>query len=117
MVMAALKGTRMCWLKQNGWWNEPTDNNDQFLERQLEEVMIRYDDDEITFDDKDKGIADAAHQTWMSEIIVNEVAETEEVELNLKTESEENYEEVMGFPPDETPFKNWIQLVSSEIRE
>jgi hypothetical protein len=51
MVMAALKGTRMCWLKQNGWWCEPTDNNDQFLERQLEEVITRYENDGIKYEE------------------------------------------------------------------
>jgi hypothetical protein len=53
----------------------------------------------------------------MSEIIVNEVAEKEEVELNTKVEDERKYDDVMGYPPDDVPYIDWIRMVSEEIRE
>jgi hypothetical protein len=117
MVIAALKGTRMCWLKQNNWWCEPTGKEDQFLERQLNDVVIRYQEDEIIFDNEDRGIAEMAHETLRTELMNNDVAEKEEVELNQRAENENDYDDIMGFPPEDIPYVDWIKKVTDEIRE
>jgi hypothetical protein len=117
MVMAALKGTRVCWLKQNGWWNEPKDNNDQFLEMQMNEVKTRYEEDGISFENEDKGIADIAHETLMEEISVNEAADREEIDLNIKVESEDDYDMIMGVPVEDTPFRDRSKLCPEDLKE
>jgi hypothetical protein len=117
MVIAALKGTRMCWLKQQGWWNEPVGDDDQFLVRQLNDDIIRNQEDEITFDNEDKGITDMLHETLMTELINNEVAEKEEVELNQEAENYINYDDIMGFPPEDIKYIDWIKMINDEIRD
>jgi hypothetical protein len=117
MVMAALKGTRVCWLKQNGWWNEPKDNNDQFLEMQMNEIVTRYEEDNIAFENEDKGIADITHEALMDELSVSEAADNEEVELNTRAESEEDFDLIMGIPIDETPFRYWSELFTRKLKD
>jgi hypothetical protein len=41
MVMAALKGTRVARLKLIGWWKEPRDMNDQYLQKDLDGHIFR----------------------------------------------------------------------------
>jgi hypothetical protein len=117
MVMAGLKGTRMCWLKQNNWYTEPKDNHDHFLEIQLNEVATRYEADGITYEDEGKRVADIAHEALFEEISGDEVADMEEVELNSKAEDEEDFEAIMGFPLSETPFRNWTEFANLDMME
>jgi hypothetical protein len=117
MVMAALKGTRVCWLKQGGWWKEPKDDNDQFLERQLNNYITKNEIDGITYEDKDKEKADVSHEALIDEITGNEAANEFEIELNQKVEKEDDFDMIMGVPLFETPFRYWTEIASVEMME
>jgi hypothetical protein len=61
-------------------------------------VDTRYRADGITFEDEDKGIADMVHETLMTELIVNEAADEEEIQLYQNAEKEDNYDEIIANP-------------------
>jgi hypothetical protein len=58
-----------------------------------------------------------AHETLMTEIIVNEAADEEEVQLNQDAEKEDNNDEIVANPPEDVPFKEWANTLAMEIRE
>jgi hypothetical protein len=114
MVMAALKGTRMCWLKQNNWYTEPKDNHDQFLEKQLFDLSLNYEADGIVYEDEERRVADITHEALLDEISGDEVADMEECEMNSKAEEEIDLETIF---PIETPFRNWTEFTNLDRME